>query len=218
MRVMTYSVSNVLFLAFGLVAVKAAAPQKVRPSLRQVADKVLVAEAHTVAAGRSVPRLFGRSFHDAPVGNADWVNHKPRIFVLGDMDPTAPMDRLDGVAQHASLTGAMPAAPAGERLPLLEDGTPPMAPDWMPSKKIRQRTFPQQPPRGNSGVGEGGGLDNPDGASPLINIDKRRLIAKPDRLRPGKGPPVVGSLKRELSIDGTQGSAFEWRGRGRGNG
>eukprot|EP00439_Symbiodinium_sp_Y106_P069193 s301_g11.t2 len=248
LRVMTYSVSNVLFLAFGLVAVKAAAPQKERclpliflflflawkpynflpkqsmrsvhmrlddlrggsakpaPGGRQgllplltfdcfmfVASEVLVAEAHTVAAGRSVPRLFGRSFHDAPVGNADWVNHKPRIFVLGDMDPTAPMDRLDGVAQHASLTGAMPAAPAGERLPLLEDGTPPMAPDPLTAKLACMLAC------------EGGGLDNPDGASPLINIDKRRLIAKPDRLRPGKGPPVVGSLKRELSIDGTQG-------------
>ena len=64
------------------------------------------------------------------------------------------MDRLDGEAQHASVTGAKPgpsgrpfsgsamlmsfwrpAAPAGERLPLLEDGTPPMAPD--PSQQLK---------------------------------------------------------------------------------
>ncbi|CAE7557875.1 unnamed protein product [Symbiodinium pilosum] len=194
---MAYAVLSVLFLALGPLAL-AAAPQKARTSLRQVAH-----EAHSVANPGALgpPRLFGRSFHDAPVGNGDWVNHKQKIFVIGDMDPTAPMDRLDGEAQHASVTGAKPAAPAGERLPLLEDGTPPMAPDWMPSKKIRQRTFPQQPPRGNSGVGEGGGLDNPAGASPLINMEKRRLIGKPDRLRPKIGPPVVGSLKRELFDD-----------------
>mmetsp|Transcript_55442 Transcript_55442/g.104112 ORF Transcript_55442/g.104112 Transcript_55442/m.104112 type:complete len:521 (+) Transcript_55442:110-1672(+) len=191
--------------AFGLLALAAAAPRKAQPNLRQalVAKEAQLhaASAPGIPDGMGAPRPFGRSFHDAPVGNMDWVNHKPRIFVVGDMDPTAPMDRLDGVAQHASVTGAMPAAPAGERPIFPDDRKPPMSPDWMPSKRVSRRTFPQQPPRGNGGVGEGGGLDNPDGASPLIDIDKRRLIAKPDRLRPGKGPPVVGSLKRELLDD-----------------
>ena len=32
------------------------------------------------------------------------------------------------------VRAARPAAPAGERLPLLEDGTPPMAPDALTAK------------------------------------------------------------------------------------
>ncbi|CAJ1343038.1 unnamed protein product [Effrenium voratum] len=183
-----------LLLALGIAHAVAKAPRL----RRKEAEQASLLDAHDIPHGMGPPRPFGRSFHDAPVGNVAWVNHQQKIFVIGDMDPTAPMDRLDGSSDHASLTGAMPAKPGGETVLSLDDGKPPMAPDWMPSKQLKQQTFPQQPPRGNSGVGEGGGLDNPAGASPLVDIDKRRLIAKPDRLRPPRGPPVLGGLKRQL--------------------
>ncbi|CAK9082595.1 unnamed protein product [Durusdinium trenchii] len=143
------------------------------PRLRQTDVKkasLLAASAQHegLPHGVGAPRPFGRSFHDAPVGNTDWVTHRQRIFVISDMDPTAPMDRLDGSSDHASLTGAMPAKPGGETVLTLDDGKPPMAPDRMLSKRaLKPRTFPER----------GGVLDR---ESPLSN----EAVAPVDRVPP----------------------------------
>eukprot|EP00931_Biecheleriopsis_adriatica_P090935 TRINITY_DN64840_c0_g1_i1.p1 TRINITY_DN64840_c0_g1~~TRINITY_DN64840_c0_g1_i1.p1 ORF type:complete len:557 (+),score=123.03 TRINITY_DN64840_c0_g1_i1:152-1822(+) len=164
------------------------------------AEASFLSKGSQLPPGMGPPRPFGRTFRDAPIGNTDWVNNKRKIFVAGNMDPTAPMDEIDGTPEHASVSGARPIEPHSTLDPAI-DAPPPMAPDWMLATKIRQRTFPQQPPRGTSGTGQGGGLDNPEGTSPLVDIDKRRLVSKPDQLRPPKGPPVVGGLKEEFLDD-----------------
>lgn len=157
-----------VLLAFSLTT---AYCHKAQPRLRR-AD---VKEASLLAAqglphGVGAPRPFGRSFHDAPVGNVDWVTHRQRIFVVGDMDPTAPMDRVDGT-DHASVTGAMPAKPGGETVLTFDDAKPPMSPDRMQPTKIQKpRTFPDEP--------LGGQNDALDGTSPLSNT----AVAPVDRL------------------------------------
>mmetsp|Transcript_96859 Transcript_96859/g.172383 ORF Transcript_96859/g.172383 Transcript_96859/m.172383 type:complete len:524 (-) Transcript_96859:49-1620(-) len=192
-------------MALGLLAAlfgaALAAPIEVRQNLRNGHKPEEAALLSDLPMGFGPPRPFGRTFQDAPIGKFDWVNNQKPLFVIRDLDPTAPMDRLDGKNEHVSLTGAMPTDPIQTRSDFQNDLKPPMAPDLMPATRIRQRTFPQQAPRGRADSAAGGGLDSPGGSSPLIPMEKRRLIAKPDRLRPGVGPPVVGSLKAELIDD-----------------
>lgn len=148
--------------------------------------------------GYGPPRPLGRTFYDAPIGNHDWVHQNPPNFVTGDLDPTAPLDRVDSVFEHSTVSGARPVTPGNVHRTL--DLAPPMTPDYMPATRIRQRTFPQQAARGVASIG-GGGLDSPAGTSPLIPMAQRRLIAKADRLRPPQDLPVVGSIKSELIDD-----------------
>jgi len=185
-----------------LLGLAQAAPE-VRQNLRNghVEEADHTALLSGLPKGFGPPRPFGRTFQDAPVGNFDWVNHGHPLFVTRDLQPTAPMDRLDGQSDHVTFTGAMPRDPIKSTSNFKNDLSPPMQPDLMPATRIRTRTFPQQAPRGRADNAVGSGLDSPSGSSPLIPMEKRRLIAKPDRLRPPLGPPVVGSLKAELLDD-----------------
>lgn len=155
-------------------------------------------KGHKEIPGWGTPRWGGRAFHDSPVADNDWVNMKPPIPVVDDLNPVAPMDRLDGKSAHGSLTGAMPAMPStvmGSHV----DAPPPMAPDYVPPQDSRMRVFPLQAPRGGLGPSAmEGGLDNPEGSSPLIHIARRHLVAKADRLRPPPGPPIVGDLTEDF--------------------
>eukprot|EP00913_Durusdinium_trenchii_P010396 g9747.t1 len=189
------------------------------PRLRQTDVKkasLLAASAQHegLPHGVGAPRPFGRSFHDAPVGNTDWVTHRQRIFVISDMDPTAPMDRLDGSSDHASLTGAMPAKPGGETVLTLDDGKPPMAPDnsaanradsvyrlastlkkcvaedrMLSKRALKPRTFPER----------GGVLDR---ESPLSN----EAVAPVDRV-----PPYVSRyLEQRANLEQNRNFLQEW--------
>jgi len=146
-----------VILALGLAHAHKAQPRLRR---RDATEASLLAADHKgLPPGFGAPRPFGRSFHDAPVGNVDWVTHRQRIFVIGDMNPTAPMDQVS--ADHASVTGAMPAKPGGETVLRVDDVKPPMAPDRMQPKRIlHPRTFPDEPLGGHDVSGEGSPLSN----------------------------------------------------------
>eukprot|EP00933_Yihiella_yeosuensis_P061140 TRINITY_DN63966_c0_g1_i1.p1 TRINITY_DN63966_c0_g1~~TRINITY_DN63966_c0_g1_i1.p1 ORF type:complete len:548 (+),score=124.21 TRINITY_DN63966_c0_g1_i1:146-1789(+) len=149
---------------------------------------------------RGAPMWGGRSFDESAVSGNDWVHLIAPIAVVDNLDPYAPMDRIDGVSAHPSTFGSLPGtpnAPPGKH----SDPAPPIPVDFVPKEESRQRTFPLTSPRKGAGSAEGaGGLDDPPGAPQLIPIQHRRLIGKSDRLRPPRGVPVISPILQHATM------------------
>lgn len=154
---------------------------------------------HQKIPGLGEPRWGGTSFDHSPVSGNDWVHLKPDIAVVDNLDPAAPLDRLSGISDHESVSGALPLAP-GSSSSAISPPRPPMEPDYVPSDETR--TFPVQQPFDVDGNAKNvGGLASPPGSPQLVPLNRRHLIAKGDRFRPSSGPPLVGTIHQQLTYD-----------------
>lgn len=131
-------------------------------------------QPHNVVSAWPGPRWFGYTFDDSPASVNPWSAPVPvPSHVLGDLEPVAPLDRLD----HAwvdSVTGTAPVQPS-QRLKDARNVANPMPPDWVPPLH-RPVTFP----------GDHGHSDAPP-EDPTVPLQDKNLVARMDRLRPGYG-------------------------------
>lgn len=119
---------------------------------------------HNGQRGRGIPgwagpRWTGTSMDNAILSYNPWAA-KPRVRVVADLDPTAPLDRVD-ISSQSSPTGRLGASPGMET-------------DWVPPYKDVSG-FP----------GEKGRPKERDAIT--VPVGERYVVSKPDRLRPSYG-------------------------------
>lgn len=124
---------------------------------------------------RGSPRWFGHTFNDSPVAKNPYVSPRPvPEAIVGDLDPVAPLDRLDKTWID-TLTGTAQLGPH-EHPSTAKGYTAPMKPDWVPPYH-RPRTFPadKAPPAAS------------EQKLPVMPLDEKHVVPKMDRLRPAYG-------------------------------
>lgn len=129
------------------------------------------AAAATKAAavpGWGPPAWGGRSFDDS-LGNYNPWGKVRNVPVVGDLDPVAPMDRVDR-AWSPSISGAVPLEPGGLTAEAHESA---IKSDYVPLYS-HPRTFPWD-------AGQGRSPSDPD--DPVVPLADRHIIARSDLLR-----------------------------------
>jgi len=138
-------------------------------SSSSVASASAAAGAAGEVPGWGPPTWGGRSFEDSVANYNPWgkVRYVP---VVGDLDPVAPLDRVD-TAWSSPFTGAVPVEPGGLTS---EAHASPIHGDWV-DPYSHPSTFPWDADMSDS-------PDDPD--SPLVPLADRHVVATSDKLRP----------------------------------
>jgi len=143
--------------------------------------------------GKGSPAWFGRSFGDSPVAINVWadsgLNSLP-ASVLGTLDPTAPLDRVDAPSRLGShITGSEPIAPT--KVMWGESDTAPAPytmPDYVPPNYVTP-TFPAD---------EGLPVNVHD--KPDVPIENRNVVARADILRNAGFQPPWDDTGRKAAV------------------
>eukprot|EP00929_Paragymnodinium_shiwhaense_P013716 TRINITY_DN121564_c0_g1_i1.p1 TRINITY_DN121564_c0_g1~~TRINITY_DN121564_c0_g1_i1.p1 ORF type:complete len:555 (-),score=90.21 TRINITY_DN121564_c0_g1_i1:76-1740(-) len=151
------------------------------------------AEQTPEIVGQADPAWFGRTFADSPVAINVWSDpglHALPSAILGSLQPTAPLDRVDAPGSFgASVTGAETVSPGNQKFGV-QDYIPPthIMPDYIPPN-YAPPTFPAD---------EALTVNVHD--NPLIDMNDRTVMARADVLRKvGFVPPWADARKAALN-------------------